>query len=299
MDLGALKRYSGVAADSSALVINRFSTSFGLASRLLERSAQADICNIYALVRVADEVVDGAADEAGLSPQQVLQQLDDLECETERALELGFSTNLVVHTFAQTARATGIGTDLTGPFFASMRTDLGVTSHSAESLDEYIYGSAEVVGLMCLKVFLRMPGAAVGQEEVLEEAARRLGAAFQKVNFLRDLAADSQELGREYFPGTQARFGEAEKAAIVADIYADLAAAELGIPLLPPSAARAVELAHNLFHALNERLEKVPAAELRVRRIRVPTPQKARITLRVLATHRGPRSRGSDRTRVS
>lgn len=276
-----LGHYSETASRSAGVVIGSYSSSFGLACWLLGARDRGHIENIYALVRVADEVVDGAAAAAGLDAAGVCWQLDNLEQETERAMETGYSTNMVVHAFALTARETGIHTGLTRPFFASMRTDVAMTEHSASSLAEYIRGSAEVVGLMCLKVFQSMEGATAGRNAELEHAAASLGAAFQKVNFLRDLGADSSELGRHYFPGLEpSRFSEAHKAALLLDIRQDLAAARAGLDYLAPPARRAVRLAHDLFLALVERIERVPAAQLVKERVRVPGWQKACIGMR-------------------
>ena len=175
-----LALYSKAAQVSTNQVIATYSTSFGWATKLLSKSVRQDVRNIYGLVRVADEIVDGAADEAHDNPAKLL---DELEAETYRALESGFSTNLVVHAFAHTAREVGIKRDIIEPFFHSMRMDLTEREHDQKSFDTYVYGSAEVVGLMCLKVFM------VGQEYSKEErvtliaGARALGAAFQKVNF--------------------------------------------------------------------------------------------------------------------
>ena len=143
--------YTQAAQRASAEVIDAYSTSFGWASKLLGKAEQQPVRNIYALVRVADEIVDGAADEAHDNPAKLL---DELEAETYRALESGFSTNLVVHAFAHTAREVGIKRDIIEPFFHSMRMDLTEREHDKKSFDTYVYGSAEVVGLMCLKVFM-------------------------------------------------------------------------------------------------------------------------------------------------
>lgn len=279
----ALLRYSDAAARSAGVVINRYSTSFGMACRLLGGDARQDVGAIYALVRVADEAVDGAAAAAGLGPAEVADQLDRLEEETELALRTGYSTNLVVHAFARTARRCGITAELTRPFFGSMRADLTVTEHDDASLERYIYGSAEVVGLMCLRVFETMPGARPGHRQELEHAARSLGSAFQKVNFLRDLAEDSGELGRRYLPGgDRPSLDEEAKSLLVAQIRTELAAAARGIPWLPPGARRAVRLAHALFSTLVDRLDAVPAERLLQSRIRVSGPSKAAIAARVL-----------------
>ncbi len=251
----ALQTYSRTAARSARLVLGEYSTSFSLACRMLDAASAAHIANIYALVRLADEVVDGVASQAGLNPQAVGDCLDELQQQTALALQRGYSTNLVVHAFALTARETRITTELTDPFFASMRADLSVHRHSEQSLREYIYGSAEVVGLMCLQVFRTMPGAPAqtpAQAQLVERAARSLGAAFQKVNFLRDVATDSGQLDRVYFPGTDLEhFTEEHKRNLVQDIEADLAHARAGMPYLAPAAARAAPPAppmHSLGH---------------------------------------------------
>ncbi|MER8025848.1 phytoene/squalene synthase family protein [Glutamicibacter protophormiae] len=291
----ALQTYSRTAARSARLVLGEYSTSFSLACRMLDAASAAHIANIYALVRLADEVVDGVASQAGLNPQAVGDCLDELQQQTALALQRGYSTNLVVHAFALTARETSITTELTDPFFASMRADLSVHRHSEQSLREYIYGSAEVVGLMCLQVFRTMPGApaeSAAQTQLVERAARSLGAAFQKVNFLRDVATDSGQLDRVYFPGTDLEhFTEEHKRNLVQDIEADLAHARAGLPYLAPAAARAVRMAHDLFARLNRQLAKAPADQLLSRRISVSAPRKALIAARVLATshrRRGP-----------
>ncbi|MEG2424930.1 squalene/phytoene synthase family protein [Glutamicibacter sp.] len=197
----ALEHYSRTAQRSARVVLGEYSTSFSLACRLLDAASARHIANIYALVRLADEIVDGVACQAGLDNQAIAACLDELEAETLRAMERGYSTNMVVHAFTISARDQGIGPALTRPFFASMRADLSVATHDTETLEQYIYGSAEVVGLMCLRVFRCMPQAPTGHAAELEKAARHLGSAFQKVNFLRDLAEDTVQLGRSYFPG--------------------------------------------------------------------------------------------------
>jgi 15-cis-phytoene synthase len=278
-----LDLYGSVAEQTASLVIRRYSTSFGLAARLLGPAVRQPVENIYALVRVADEIVDGGAEEAGLDPAVAGRLLDEFEAETGRALVEGYSSNLIVHAFAATARAAGFGTGLTAPFFASMRADLTATEHDQASFEAYIYGSAEVVGLMCLRVFVRDTDRAYTDAELatLETGARALGSAFQKVNFLRDLAADVQTLGRSYFPGIDVTdFTDAQKNALIDDIDRELALAERSVPLLPTSSRRAVATAHGLFAELSRRLRVAPAASLLTTRVRVPDPIKLRIALR-------------------
>ena len=275
-----LSLYTEAAERASAEVIAAYSTSFGWASKLLGKAEQQPVRNIYALVRVADEIVDGAADEAHDNPSKLL---DELEAETYRALESGFSTNLVVHAFAHTAREAGIKRDIIEPFFHSMRMDLTEREHDQMSFDTYVYGSAEVVGLMCLKVF--MVGREYSKEErvTLIAGARALGAAFQKVNFLRDLSADFKKLGRSYFPNVNVEnFDAATQMRLIDDIEADLEVSAKTLPLLSPGSRKAVAAAQMFFAALNERIRNTPAEVLIETRISVPNSQKLVILAKAL-----------------
>lgn len=271
-------RYDRVAERSAACVIGGYSTSFGWASRLLEEPVRANVRNVYALVRVADETVDDPA--AGLTLSERARMLDDLEAEVAHTIRCGRSTNLVVQAFAATARRYGIGQDLIAPFFASMRADLTCAEHDRSSLEEYVYGSAEVVGLMCLRVFVDGDGAAY---ERLRVPARSLGSAFQKVNFLRDLGEDHDQLGRTYFPGLDpGAFSDEHRDQLLEEIDAELAVAATAIGQLPRSSRRAVAAAHGLYQGLSRRLRATPAARIRSSRVRVPDHEKARILARVL-----------------
>ncbi|MCC3296469.1 phytoene/squalene synthase family protein [Arthrobacter sp. zg-Y916] len=282
-----LPLYNRAAAETAAVMIKAYSTSFGLASRLLPPQTRRQIETVYALVRLADEIVDGVASAAGIPPAEIRRMLDDLEAETANAIRTGYSVNLVVHAFALTARRTGIGTDLTAPFFASMRADLTRAEHTQASFDDYVYGSAEVVGLMCLQCFLEGIELPDDQEKRLREGAQRLGAAFQKVNFLRDLAEDFEALGRSYFPGvTVDAFTEKDKHRLLDDIEADLRVSGAAIAELPRACRAAVALAQELFAELARRLRRTPASLLRTTRIRVPNPVKLRIAADAVVTHR-------------
>lgn len=282
MNTTGLDLYNATANASAAVVIRRYSTSFGWASRLFDVPVRDHIAHIYALVRIADELVDGPAEMAGIDRATRGVLLDELEAETERALRLGFSTNLIVHAFALTGREHGIGMDLCRPFFASMRRDLEVTSFDAEELNDYIYGSAEVVGLMCLAVFESGVIREDGERERLNDGARRLGAAFQKVNFLRDFADDHDDLGRAYFPGTEKALTERSKADIVASIREDLRVSDQSIPLLAPGCRASVWAARAMFGELTDRIEAAPVSVLTHTRVRVPNPVKARILAHAL-----------------
>ncbi|GAA1182711.1 MULTISPECIES: phytoene/squalene synthase family protein [Nesterenkonia] len=280
-----LSLYTHTAQCASSRVIREYSTSFGIAAALLPGRTRTGIRSIYALVRVADEIVDGTAEEAGLGSQARRDALDALETEALAALHTGFSTNLIVHAFAMTGRAAGIEDALVEAFFRSMRRDLEpVHSLSEEQYRSYVHGSAEVVGLMCLRVFLQDHAVSEERRTQLESGAERLGAAFQKINFLRDLGEDAQLLGRSYFPGTvPGELGEARKAEILADIDADLTAARRAIAMLPRGPRRATALAAGLFEELASRLRRMSAAELHGRRVSVPRHVKARILLSAMA----------------
>lgn len=268
--------YDAAALQSAAVLIKHYSTSFGWATRLLHEPVRTHVRSIYALVRVADELVDDATHPWDRDRRADL--VDGLHAETLRALEYGGSANLVVHAFALTAAEHGVGRDLIDPFFDSMRADLSVRFHDAQSLDTYVYGSAEVVGLMCLRVFV--DGDAVRFAE-LSPGARRLGAGFQKVNFLRDLHADQALLGRTYFPGINlTTFTDRERDLLLDDIDADLHVAATAISQLPLSSRRAVHAAHALFAELSARLRVTPAAQIARKRVRVPDLAKAQILAR-------------------
>ncbi|MFV0373839.1 phytoene/squalene synthase family protein [Microbacterium sp.] len=267
-----LAQYTRTADRAAATVIASYSTSFSLACRLLGPRVRRHVRNVYALVRVADEIVDGPGAESDTDPGVAL---DALENETLRAMDTGFSANLIVHAFANTARVCGIGGDLVRPFFASMRTDLTVRRHDAASHEAYVYGSAEVVGLMCLQVFAGADTpTGTRATPALEDAARRLGAAFQNVNFLRDLPDDTDRLGRDYLTGLGSRSD------ILDRIDADLDIARAAIDDLPDDCRRAVAAAHALFAELARRLRRDDGSGGRVS---VPGSVKAALALRAAA----------------
>lgn len=286
--------YDAVSEGTAAAVISRYSSSFGLASRLLGGPVRTHVRNVYALVRVADEIVDNPDPTLGRQPRD--RMLTWLHDDVLHALQTGYSGNLVVHAFARTAVGCGIGVGLVDPFFASMRMDLDTTVHTRESFDRYVYGSAEVVGLMCLRVFLvghhdGADGQARDQGrdyDRLAPGARRLGAAFQKLNFLRDLGRDYDVLGRRYFPGLDVdRFCDADRDRILDDVAGDLDAAAAVVPALPASSRRAVRVAHATFAELADRLRATPAGEIRRARVRVPGPAKIRLVARAFHGNRG------------
>lgn len=270
--------YSDVSERSAAVVIRSYSTSFGLACRLLAEPVRTHVENIYAFVRIADEIVDGASAESGLSPDEISAVLDEFEEQTRQARERGFSANPIIHAFVLTAKTVGFGDELIAPFFSSMRADLTEAVHTDESFDEYVYGSAEVIGLMCLQAFLLGEARTDAERETMVRGARALGAAFQKINFLRDLADDFNTLGRSYFPGViVGQFDEEDKRRLLDDIDQDLACSGQTLPLLPRSSRRAVVLAQTLFAELTERIRNTDASDLIHTRVSVPTATKARL----------------------
>jgi phytoene/squalene synthetase len=274
-----LRLYTLAAHRASQEVIYSYSTSFGAATRLLPKELRHHIENIYAMVRVADEIVDGSAAEAGTV--DAAHELGEFEAETYRAMERGFSTNLILHSFGVSAQEVGIGRDIVEPFFYSMRQDLTETEHDQESFERYVYGSAEVVGLMCLAAFVKGRIYTPEQKKTLVLGARALGSAFQKVNFLRDLSADFKRLGRSYFPGVNVdSFDEATKERLVKDIAKDLELSAQSLPLLPRSARVAVTAAQLLFAELNSKIGNTSAKDLINTRISVPNLTKLLLVMR-------------------
>jgi len=298
----ALTLYTQAAERSAAQIIGSYSTSFGAATRLLGTRHRQHVRNVYALVRIADELVDGVAAESGLCPEMQMEALNALEAETESALQTGFSSNPIVYAFAHTARTARFGDELTKPFFSSMRTDLEALQRGLvkpgnscpprqafdeSELAEYIYGSAEVVGLMCLRVFTREETLSTATTSALEHGARSLGAAFQTVNFLRDLGDDTVRLGRSYLT-PEPVLTTAQHQRIIGVIREQLREAEGTLPLLPKDAQIAVRCALQLFRRLTDRLALTPTPVLYERRVRVPNAEKARVVIQSVVTSWGP-----------
>jgi phytoene synthase len=258
--------YTQLAYATSARMTAAYSTSFSLASRLFPLPLRQHIYNIYGLVRLADEIVDTyrGPDQAAI--------LDALEKDTYSAIASGYSSNLIVHAFARTAQIIKLENSLIEPFFASMRRDIIAVNYDETQLEDYIYGSAEVVGLMCLRAFTE---ARPKLYIKLKPGAQALGAAFQKVNFLRDLAVDHDELGRVYFPGVDwASFDDATKKRIEKDIDADFARAHEAIVRLPYDSRPAVQAAYEYYVALLERIRRLSAVQLKTGRVRLPNTRK-------------------------
>lgn len=281
--------YGALAEHVSATVIGRYSTSFSLATRLLPAGVRDDIRNLYAVVRIADEIVDGAAGVAGAAGgtkrTDVRGVLDDYEDRVLAAPGRGFHTDLVLHAWACTARRCGIDPEHMRAFFSSMRSDLEQVVHDRDSLARYIHGSAEVIGLMCLDIFLAHAGPVSGRQRAwLEDGAAALGASFQKVNFLRDLADDRDVLGRLYLPELQdGPLTVAVRDRVLDEVDAGIAEGRRRIPDLPSGCRAGVASAAALYAELSARLRRSTPEQIVGTRVRVPAPVKASLTARALA----------------
>lgn len=261
-----LARYDAMCDKAAAQVIAKYSTSFSMATKVLDRQVRRDIRNIYAMVRIADEIVDGTTAQAHEDPETCL---DAYEEQVLHAPSHRFHTDPVLHAFAQTYRRCGLKQEHVRAFFDSMRRDLTQTEYAGEDLDTYIYGSAEVIGLMCLDVFLRGHETTPADREAMEQGAKALGSAFQKINFLRDYVED-EGLGRRYVD-------KRRRAELIAEIRAELDRAKETIGLLPRSARAGVAAAEALFRELTDRLED-PTRE----RVSVPNSVKVKLTARAV-----------------
>ncbi len=261
--------FDDVSEKCSVLTTKSYSTSFSMGILLLAESMRKPIYAIYGFVRFADEIVDTfhEYDKAAL--------LGKFRMETFEAIEKGISMNPILNSFQWAVNTYRIDLGLVGTFLNSMEMDLDQTSHDDGSLSTYILGSAEVVGLMCLKVFCR------GEDllyEKLKGPAMKLGAAFQKVNFLRDLKYDHEALGRTYFPGIDFRhFSTVQKKQIEKEIEDDFSEALIGIKELPKPARLGVYVAYVYYIQLFRKIRKFPPEKVKTERIRVHNFEKLRL----------------------
>jgi len=261
-----------VSHQCSEITTREYSTSFSMAIRLLHKDLRTPIYNIYGFVRFADEIVDTfhAFDKALL--------LAEFKKETYEAIARKISLNPILNSFQQTVNEFNISYDLIEAFFHSMEMDLTQKTYDNRNFWEYIYGSAEVVGLMCLYVFCE------GNKEKyqkLKAQARSLGSAFQKVNFLRDLKADYNGLSRVYFPGCDFNnFTETDKLKIEEDIHNDFRAAYAGLLQLPLKSRFGVYVAYKYYLSLFKKIKGTKPAQILEARIRIPNYRKVMIVLR-------------------
>lgn len=265
--------FDQVAEHCSKLVTESYSTSFSLATRMLSSSIRQDIYNIYGFVRFADEIVDSFHD----FDKEAL--LDRFQSDLDHALEHKVSLNPILNAFQKTVHQYNINNELITAFMKSMRWDLHKTTYlTQDEYKEYIYGSADVVGLMCLKVFVE------GDQELytsLQPSAMALGSAFQKVNFLRDLKADVDGLNRSYFPNVDIKqFDEEAKQRIILEIEEDFMHGLEGIFKLPASAKFGVYTAYKYYLRLLIKLKKTPSKKIKSARVRVPNYQKMDVLAR-------------------
>lgn len=261
-----------VSSHCSRITTERYSTSFSSAIKLLNKELRMPIYHIYGFVRFADEIVDTFHD------YNKAELLLSFKAETYAAIERGISLNPILHSFQQVVNQYQIEHELIEAFFASMESDLSQFSYDDQGYRDYIYGSAEVVGLMCLCVFCD------GNKEQyldLKPYAKALGAAFQKVNFLRDIKADSEGLKRVYFPGVDfSNFTIRDKRAIEQDIQNDFSMAYQGILKLPMKARFGVYVAYKYYLSLFKKIKKSQPDTLLEDRIRIPNFSKAMIVMR-------------------
>lgn len=269
--------FDKLSSDISAVTTKRYSTSFSLGIKFLAKDLQKPIYNIYGFVRFADEIVDSFH---GFQKQELLKEFKE---DTHKAIERGISLNPILNSFQETVNKYAISTDLIDTFLHSMEMDLTKEFYNQEKYEQYILGSAEVVGLMCLKVFVR------GDEreyERLTSSAMKLGSAFQKINFLRDLKADFHELGRTYFPGVDLKqFNDIIKKEIEADIEKDFAAGYQGILELPKNARFGTYMAYIYYYKLFKKIKETPAQVVLNERIRIPDGRKYSIFLSSYLRH--------------
>ncbi len=262
-----MELYNEVCRECSKHITNRYSTSFSMGIRVFDPRFRPPIYAVYGFVRFADEIVDTFHD---FPKQELLQRFRE---DTYRAIEERISLNPVLHAFQETVHKYQIERELIDAFLDSMEMDLFFDRYHDSLYKKYIYGSAEVVGLMCLRVF------AEGDNEMyerLKEPACSLGSAFQKINFLRDMKSDFDERGRVYFPGVDyTRFCTADKLEIEADIKKDFDDAYKGIIQLPEGARFGVYLAYIYYTNLFKKIRSAPVEQVTQERIRVPNRRKA------------------------
>ena len=271
--------YDEISNQTASIITKKYSTSFSMAVKLLDSSIRQDVYNIYGFVRVADEIVDSFD---GYPQEDVLNRFEE---ELWVSLKIGISANPVIHAFLNTIRKYDISIALVKAFMKSMRADISKKIYkNKEEIDEYIYGSAYVVGLMCLKIFVKGDQSRYRQ---LEASAIKLGSAFQKVNFLRDLRQDFEELDRTYFPNIDPRnFKDSDKEMIIEEIENDFKIAKEGVLKLPKESRLGVYLAYKYYSHLLKKIVHTPAKVLKEKRIRVSTPKKISILLQSYLRHK-------------
>ncbi len=270
--------YHTTSSNISKLITKSYSTSFSIAVSTLAPKIRGDIYNIYGFVRVADEIVDTF--HRHRQSELILQ----FEAGFYQAYYEGISTNPVLNAFVQTVKKYDISLDLVHDFLESMKMDLNKVYYTRKNYNQYIHGSANVVGLMCLYVFVEGD---IEKYERLKEPAMKLGSAFQKVNFLRDLKQDTEELNREYFPSyTNGTFNDEMKRQIVDEIEEEFAEAYKGIKGLPVTSRLAVYIAYKYYRLLLSKLKRIPSRKILTQRVRIPNYRKVAVLADSYIRHR-------------
>ncbi|WMN12824.1 phytoene/squalene synthase family protein [Marivirga salinae] len=275
--MDAKELFNQTTFECSKLITNRYSTSFSLGIKSLDKKFHYPIYAIYGFVRYADEIVDTFHDKDKSS------LLKEFKAQTYEAIENQISLNPVLHCFQMVVNEYQIDHKLIEAFLHSMEMDLLDIDYEQSSYEEYIYGSAEVVGLMCLKIFCE--GDEVEYQKLLP-SAKSLGSAFQKVNFLRDIKSDYYERGRVYFPGVDFNdFSASHKEKIEADIQKDFDHAYEGIVKLPRGARWGVYLAYTYYLKLFDKIKRFPPNKILEERVRVPDSKKLFLLLGSYVKH--------------
>ncbi|MDX1652900.1 MAG: phytoene/squalene synthase family protein [Brumimicrobium sp.] len=271
------KLFDNLSSEISKKTTRKYSTSFSLGIRFLKKDLRKPIYNVYGFVRFADEIVDSFH---GFDKRTLLEEFRK---DTYKAIERKISLNPILNSFQETVHTYGIPLELIDTFLDSMEMDLDKSAYNQKSYERYILGSAEVVGLMCLRIFVR------GNNELyntLKPQAMKLGSAFQKINFLRDLQMDFKELGRTYFPGVEMmNFNNTVKKQIEEDIEKDFLEGYKGILKLPKEARFGTYMAYVYYFKLFEKIKKLPAERILNERVRIADNKKYRLFVSSYVRH--------------
>ncbi len=270
--------YSNTCFECSKLITERYSTSFSLGIKAFDKKFRGPIYSIYGYVRYADEIVDT------FHNHDKVKLFDAFKKDTLNAIDQGISLNPVLHSFQDTINRYNVPMELVEAFWKSMEMDIDTSKYEEESYKEYIYGSAEVIGLMCLMIFCNGD---INEYNRLSPFAKSLGSAFQKINFLRDIKSDYQDRGRVYFPNVKfTEFCEAQKKEIEIDIKKEFDHAYEGIKQLPEGARLGVYIAYRYYLDLFRKIKSLPASEVAKRRIRVGDTRKALLFVQAIVKNK-------------
>ena len=265
--------FDEVSQKCSEITTKRYSTSFSLGIRLLDKKLHKPIYAIYGFVRLADEIVDS------FHQHNKTDLLNQFQSNTANAIKEGISLNPILNSFQYAVNKYNIEWDLIEQFFSSMKYDIANKEHDEKSYKEYIKGSAEAVGLMCLRVFCNNKNDLFNS---LKNYAIKLGSVFQKVNFLRDISSDYNQLQRVYFPNLKiSDFNDQEKKIIEDDIEEEFQTSLIGIRKLPKSSKKGVFLAYTYYYSLFKKIQKIPSDRILKERVRIPNLKKILILIKI------------------